>query len=122
MPSLLAFVFLLLLPPLTAAASEPKPSRFVGCWQSMDGTVVIEQTFRADGRFSGSTSTRGKVIWSFGGIWSLTGRQLSYVYERSSLPQIPAGTTDQDRVLRLSRNGFTLQGSDGSLQRYKRVP
>jgi hypothetical protein len=64
-------------------------------------TVSLYQKQRADGRFESGN--------------------LNYTYISDELDRIPAGATDQDKLLRVRRKFFIIEAADGKRRRYLRI-
>lgn len=121
-----AALFLLSLMISTCASAEiPTSELLVGSWQN---TNVVKQfttdlTFKRDGTFVGKVTQGGKVVWEFGGKWSLKERMLNYDYTASSLARIPVGTKDQDEIIEVTKDYFICQGmiTHGGQKKYVRM-
>jgi hypothetical protein len=63
----------------------------------------------------------GKANGSFSGRWTLTGGKPNYEYTASSDKNIPAGSKDQDKVIELTKDHYTIEDILGRRETYVRV-
>ena len=116
-----AFFFVACL--LASCASLPSNARdpLVGQWRYADNVQSCRYHFREDGHFSGEVRVRAKLVSKFTGTWTVQGDRLLYSYASDELGRIPAGATDQDRLLKVDGDSFLIEAADGSKRRYARV-
>ncbi len=110
---------------LTACANVDSPDRarqLVGDWRYADQVQSCQYSFKNDGSFTGEVRLRKKLISKFKGRWSVRGQTLLYSYVSDALGRIPAGATDRDQILEISRNSFVIQAANGEHRRYVRMP
>ena len=91
------------------------PSQLVGRWRSVDAVhrLATNITFRQDGTYTGSVEVEGKANGSFSGKWALKDGILHYEYTASSDKHIPVGTKDQDRIIELTKDRYTIENTLG---------
>jgi hypothetical protein len=119
---LLLLINLAMLAP-TLAALSPAEEKLVGRWQYDDtaaGTVA-RQDFRANGAYTAELRKEGKLIRKFEGLWRLDGDMIVYTYTADSLALIPVGTTEQDHLVRMTENSYTIEAGDHLHRTYFRV-
>lgn len=122
MRSTLLCLILFLVPAVTFA-SDPNADKLIGHWRftnEMDG-VSCDITFQSGGTYLGSCARKGNIIWKYEGIWSLQGQILNYEDTASSLPDIPPGTKDQDKLIEITKGYFIIEASGGAKRKYIRV-
>lgn len=95
----------------------------VGAWRRTDpsGKVVTNIRFGADGAFSGSLVENGQIPWSFAGKWRIEQGKLKYEYTSSSNLGIRVGTKDEDSLVHLDRQRYTIRNAVGGIETYIRV-
>ncbi|HEY6111979.1 MAG TPA: hypothetical protein VIV62_05655 [Chthoniobacterales bacterium] len=119
MKTTLLFIFLFLTSFL--AIADPTKSQFLGHWRHADENLSCDYTFAEDGTFTGNIAQHGTIVWMYAGKWSLAGDTLNYEFTKSSLEQIPVGTTDQDKIIEMTKDYYIIQARDGSRRKYSRV-
>jgi hypothetical protein len=112
-------------PALSIGETSTKISavQLIGRWRRVDPErkSVTNITFNRDGTFFGNVEENSKMTWSFAGKWALTNRNLTYEYTASSGIQIPVGTKDQDKIIALTKDGYTLENALGLRETYVRI-
>ena len=93
----------------------------VGHWRYANERLACDYVFLGDGTFTGDVSHEGVIVWTYEGTWSISGDVLNYKYTKSSVEQVPAGHTDQDRVIEITEDHYVVETRDGSKHRYWRV-
>src|SRR5437870_635218 len=93
----------------------------IGEWRYADNVKSCHYFFDPDGKFHGEVTFQGKIVSRFAGRWSAQGDTLFYHYTSDALHRIPAGATDQDRLIKVTANRFTIEAADGSKREYRRV-
>jgi hypothetical protein len=108
---------------LPVFADTPRADQLVGHWRytNVSANRVDDITFSKDGTYTGRVIQGGKLLGQFGGKWSLEGSTLHYEYTRSSIPQIPVGLKDQDRLLEVTKDYYAIQAIDANQRRWLRV-
>ena len=113
MRRIFALFFLLVATALSPASAQTglTAQALVGTWTASaqhpsGGTIAANVALKADKQFVGTVTTDGKLVWEYAGTWSLSGRELKWVYEKSSRAQPAPGFTDIDEVV--SVNATTL--------------
>jgi hypothetical protein len=104
-----------------AGLRSSSPSSLVGEWRYADRTQACHYVFNPDGSFDGDVVYQTKLISKFKGRWSVADNNLLYTYISDALHRIPAGATDQDKLLSIHRGFFIIQAADGSKRKYLRV-
>jgi hypothetical protein len=69
----------------------------------------------------GNVEVDGRANGSFSGKWTLKDGRLNYEYLASSDKNIPAGTKDQDKVIELTRQYYTIENTLGLRETYVRI-
>jgi hypothetical protein len=119
MKRLISFTFLLL---VSCASMEHVTSRkLAGEWLYADKIQSCRYIFKKDGTFNGEVFSQAKLVSQFTGRWSVEGHILSYRYEKDLLGRIPSGALDQDNLLSVRQDSFTIEAADGSRREYRRV-
>jgi hypothetical protein len=117
-----ALVMLLALCALSCAVTpRPSTSPLLGKWRSENRGQIGEYFFLADGTFSGSVTSNGTVLAKFTGVWSLQDGVINYEYRSDVIGNIAPGTKDQDKLIEISSERYTIQAANGSRRIYKRV-
>lgn len=80
-----------------------------------------QYVFARDGTFHGEVAIGGRTVSQFRGIWNVSDMRLLYRYTGDALGKIPAGATDEDKLLAVSDDAFVIEAGDGSQRRYERV-
>ena len=105
-----------------AVTPRPTASPLLGHWRSDNNRGQIgEYVFQADGTFRGSVTSSGAVLAKFTGVWSLHDGVINYEYRSDAIGNIAPGTKDQDKLLEMSPEKYTIQAADGSRRIYVRV-
>ena len=112
---------LLLLCALSAAIAGPSKSWILGHWRYAEENHSADETFCADGTFTGNVAIGGTVVWRYSGTWSIVGDMLNYQYTQSSLQQIPVGKTGGDKLIEISKDHFVLQTANQEQHTYRLV-
>lgn len=112
---------LLMLATSFVLADSPNRDRLIGHWRHVSEEKIADIIFNRDGTYSGRVAHRGAVVWEFGGNWSVAGEVLTCEYTRSSCENIPAGTTDRDKLLELAKNYYLIEAMGGMRRAYSRV-
>jgi hypothetical protein len=115
---------LLSLVALTSCGTVERPTKnqLVGDWRYSDAVQSCHYSFQPDGTFSGEVTRHAKPILKFAGRWKIEGTVLNYVYLREAFGRIPAGATDQDKLLEVKKDSFLIEAANGDRRRYLRVP
>ena len=116
---LCGFVAILLVSCATVSLSFH--DRLVGEWRYADQVMTCQYVLSPDGRFHGETTFQGRPLSKFTGRWSVEGETLFYRYTSDKLKRIPAGTIDQDKLIKVEKDTITIEVADGSRRRYVRV-
>ena len=97
--------------------------KLVGRWRHIDRlrNLASNLTFRKDGTYTGHVEVNGKANGSFSGNWKLEGGTLYFEYTASSDKIIPAGSKDQDKLIELARDHYTIENTLGLREIYIRV-
>ena len=95
--------------------------RLTGEWRYADATQSCQYVFSADGTFRGAVSLSGKKVSQFTGRWRIQGNRLMYLYTGDARGRIPAGSTDEDTLITVTRDHFDIEAADGSRRTYRRV-
>ena len=96
-------------------------SPLLGKWRSENRGQIGEYLFLGDGTFSGSVASKGTVLAKFTGAWSLRDGVIYYEYRTDEIGNIAPGTKDQDKLIEISPEKYTIQAADGSRRIYERV-
>ena len=112
---------LMLLAPMLGYASPRKSELLLGRWHYADEKQSCTYTFSSDGTFAGEVTEKSRVIWVFAGKWSISGSSIHYEYTQSSLERVPAGSTDEDKLVEIGHDYFVIVAFDGSHRKYHRV-
>jgi hypothetical protein len=119
MKTILLLLFLLL--PIVTFA-DPSDSRFIGHFRYADSTQSSEYTFHEDGTFDGSAAVHKKVVWEYAGTWSIGDGMLNYVFTKSSIESVPAGTVAKHKILEIKSDYFVVRDpSTGRRRLFSRV-
>ncbi len=99
------------------------PSQLVGQWRHVDvkRKLVTTLKFKNDGTFTGDAEVSGKTNGSFSGTWTLQGSSLNVEYAASSDKNIPVGKKDQDKIVELTKDQYTIENTLGISETYVRV-
>ena len=84
-----------------------------GGWKESNERHRSFVTLNKDGSFKGRIETNNKVVWEFAGTWTLKAGVLRWFYTASSLKGIPAGTTDEDKILEITCTSMSYQNIGG---------
>jgi hypothetical protein len=107
-------------------AERPTPtftaSQLVGRWRHIDQArkLTTNLSFQPNGTFTGNIERNGQANGTFAGKWRLKQDILLYEYTASSDPGIPAGVTDQDRLVEITKDRYTIENALG-LEGYVRI-
>jgi hypothetical protein len=112
---------LLMLATSFALADSPNCDGLIGHWRHVNEEKIADIIFNRDGTYSGHVAHKGAVVWEFAGKWSVADEVLTCEYTRSSCENIPAGTTDHDKLLELAKNYYLIEARDGMRRAYSRV-
>jgi hypothetical protein len=94
-------------------------TRLTGEWRYADDVQSCHYVFDSDGNFHGEVTYHRKIMSKFVGRWSVRGDNLLYVYVGDALGKIPAGTSDQDKLLVVEEDFFIIEAADGSRQSFQ---
>jgi hypothetical protein len=117
----IALAFISCLLASCAGLSSSPQGRLVGEWKYADEIQSCRYVFKREGSFTGEVRNRGKLISKFRGRWTVKADVLLYTYTSDALGRIPAGATDQDRLLSVEKDFFLIRAADGSQRRYSRT-
>jgi hypothetical protein len=110
---------------LTVACTNLRPpgaaQQLVGNWRYADNRQSCQYSFKDDGSFTGTVKQGGKLVSKFTGRWSISGPILHYHYLSDAMGSIPAGANDQDKLLEVKKDYFTIEAANGEQRRYLRV-
>jgi hypothetical protein len=118
-----AVLALILVVVLAGCATFDRQSQapFVGDWLYADQVQSCRYSFRADGTFHGEVQQKAATISRFTGRWMVKGDALLYTYLSDAFGRIPAGATDRDQVLKVTRDSFLIRAMNGERRRYRRI-
>ncbi len=105
-----------------ASATGPLHDQLVGHWSYRDQFGDIDLFFGADGSFSGTVRKGGKLLWTYGGDWTLEGARIVYHYTLSNPRPEKVGMFDMDTVQDMTADCFTLISASTDVSRACRVP
>jgi hypothetical protein len=108
---------------LIAAAcfAGPTKEQFLGHWRYIGEQQTCDYNFRKDGTFTGNVSESGRVILEFAGKWSVDGDKLKYELTKSSTGHTAAGTSDDDKIIEVTRDYYIIGTHEGVKRQYSRV-
>ncbi len=114
---------LILVTMLSGCATVDRQSRapFVGDWIYADNIQSCRYSFSADGSFHGEVKYNAATISRFTGRWAVKESALVYTYLGDAFGRIPAGSTDRDQILDVSRDSFLIRAANGERRRYRRI-
>ena len=95
---------------------------FVGNWRYADKVQSCRYSFNRDGSFTGEVTQRGTTVSRFTGRWKVEDEALLYTYVSDAFGRIPAGATDRDQVIEVTRDSFLIEAANGERRRYRRTP
>ncbi len=103
----------------SACATSPDriaPETLAGDWvaseqQPGQGQVDTYMQIRRDGTFDGSLQINAKTVWTFGGRWTLAGKDITWEYTRSSLVLLDEDRAEVDTILQLQGNELQLSSA-----------
>src|SRR3954470_10196853 len=104
-----------------ASLDRRNPSDLVGPWRYVDSSQSCDYSFKDDGSFTGAVKHEKKVVSKFTGRWSVKGGALLYTYISDEFDRIPAGATDRDQLVEVTKDSFLIQAANGERRRYRRV-
>ena len=104
-----------------ATSLRPRQAELVGRWRYADAAQSCQYSFTADGKFTADVRLRGETAARFTGRWSVKGDFLMYQYLTDARGAVPAGTTDQDKLLVVQKEFFIIQAADGNRRKYQRL-
>ncbi len=118
---LLLLVTMAVLPPCKADLSAEE-QKLVGQWkhETAEGTVA-RQWFRANGTSMAELRRGDELIRKFESLWRLDGDMIVYTHTVDSLAQIPVGTEERDKLIRVAEGYYTIEGGDHLQRTYFRV-
>ena len=118
---LLLLMTMAMLSPCKADVS-PEEQKLVGQWkhETEEGTVA-RQWFRANGTCMSELRRGDELIRKFEGLWRLDGDMIVYTHTVDSLAQIPVGTEERDKLIRVAEDYYTIEGGDHLERTYFRV-
>jgi hypothetical protein len=98
-------------------------TQLIGQWRHVDvkRKLVTTLTFKGDGTYTGQVELNGTTNGSFSGKWTLQGSNLNYLYTASSDKNIPVGSKDQDKIVELTKDQYTIENTLGTSETYIRV-
>lgn len=100
-----------------------RAGKLVGHWRHADiaRKLATNITFNSDGTFVGSIEQNGKASGSFSGKRMLKDGIVNYEYTATSDPRIHAGTKDQDQIMVITKDRYTIQNAAGLFETYIRM-
>lgn len=111
----------------TWAQAPVQPAALIGKWTSTaqhpsGASIKTVVTMTQNKKFVGAATVNGKPLLDYAGSWSLDGKRLSWTFEKSSRPEVAAGTVDTDEVVAVDANKLVLLSKLSGRQRvYERV-
>ena len=108
--------------PPPAASADPMRARLIGHWSYVDKAGANDLYLGDDGSFSGTIRQDGKVVWSYGGNWTLESGRIVYSYTFSNPHPEKVGLMDVDQVRDVTADCFTLISATTDVVRACRVP
>ncbi len=117
-------IFLILLVISCNLLAAPKPaseSSFIGQWRNARpdvGQVTVD--FQKNGRFVSKLELEEGKTSNAQGTWKIQNNKIFYVYEES-LPEIKAGTKDEDKILEITDSYFVVQNLAGEKVKYTKL-
>lgn len=115
--TIVAITFFLIPSFVWAASQEHEINGYYHSTKGDSCTMLYEK----DGTFMGVCTLKNKTEWKFRGKWWIQDNMLAYKYTRSSIPEIPVGTTGQDKILAIGSNFFLIKRVNGELEHYTRA-
>jgi len=105
------------------SAADSPADKLVGRWRHIDRlrNLASNLTFRKDGTYTGYVEVNGKASGSFSGNWKVKDGTLYYECTASSDKIIPAGSKDQDKLIDLAKDQYTIENTLGLRETYVRV-
>lgn len=93
-------------------------SALIGSWNRetnvpKTGLVDAEITFAKDGTFHGQVQVEARRIWKFAGKWQVQDGNILYDYTESDREDIPAGTKDKDRIIKITPTKLVIESEMG---------
>lgn len=98
----------------------------IGRWEiekkhSSGATIKIEMEITVDNKFSGVMFINGVANWAYGGTWSLSNNEFTYIYTESSKP-LPEDYHDTDIIISISEKEYTYKSKlSGEVNTYHRM-
>jgi hypothetical protein len=120
MKAVFAFISLLSIAACTSLDGRTADRQLVGDWRYADRVQSCHYSFKGDGTFTGEVRMRSKLVSKFAGRWSVKGNALFYRYLSDALGRIPAGATDRDQLLEITKDSFVIRAANGDRRRYLR--
>ncbi|MEY2572330.1 MAG: hypothetical protein QOJ87_543 [Verrucomicrobiota bacterium] len=105
-----------------ASVERGTRSELVGHWRYVDSSQSCDYSFKDDGSFTGAVKHQKKVVSKFTGRWSVKNGALLYTYMSDEFDRIPAGATDRDQLVEVTKDSFLIEATNGERRRYLRVP
>jgi hypothetical protein len=93
----------------------------VGKWFVETGSRRTELSNNEDGTFSSRTTIDGKELWTTSGEWWVKEGQLSGIYRKASILDIPIGEVDSSRLIEVARDYYVIDNRNGVTKKYQRV-
>ncbi len=126
--TLLVLPVILLLSFASSAGVNAEGEKFsapIGEWvneviQSDGDLINTRLTITPDHKFTGVKYINGKHNWSYGGTWSMSGREFTWVYEQSSIPSL-VGYVDVDVVLQVDKLVLKMRAVNDEVYTFIRV-
>jgi hypothetical protein len=121
--SIKAVLALIFVSMLSGCATFDGQSRapFVGDWIYADKIQSCRYSFSVDGSFQGEVKHNAVIISRFTGRWAVRESALLYTYIDDAFGRIPAGATDRDEILEVTRDSFRIRAANGETRRYRRI-
>ena len=120
MKSVLA-VLLLLVIASCASVERRTGLELVGHWRYVDPNQSCDYSFKGDGSFTGIVKQQKKIVSKFTGRWRVKDGALLYTYLSDEFDRIPAGATDRDQLVEVTKDSFLIQAANGERRRYRRL-
>jgi hypothetical protein len=110
---------------LTPAPGEisADEQKLVGVWEHEDEQqqIVARYSFRPNGSYTAELRRNGELQRKFEGLWRIEADMLVYTYTADSQGQIEPGVVEQDHLVRVTDDSYTIEAGDHLHRTYFRV-
>ena len=106
---------------LSTFSADTSGGQLIGHWQYSEANQICNLTFCENGTYFGNIVENGATVWNYAGKWSLIVDELHYEYTESSVKQVPAGTKDLDKLVKITTNYFIVINARGQNHKYVRI-